>query len=304
MAIGLSDTPRWLPCRYLYDAAGSSLFDRITRQPEYYLTRTETAILERAASAIARVTGPVALIELGAGNAVKTNLVVGAYAARFGESRYVPVDVSEAALREAKQRIEGAHPTAHVHDILGTYEDAFPLFRAHTPCMGMFLGSTIGNFSHAESLAFWTQVAGHLAPGDFFLLGVDLVKDRAVLEAAYNDAAGVTARFTTNLFTRMNRELGSGVDVTAVEHVARYNATWQRIEIFARFRRPQTVRVAPLDLAFTLNAGDLVMTEISRKFVLADLRTYVGCLGFDVRQVHTDDRTWFALLLLQRRESP
>lgn len=302
VAIGLSDTPRWLPCRYLYDARGSALFERITEQPEYYLTRTEAGILHRSAGQIADTTGPVTLVELGAGSAIKTNVLLAAYAARYDDSQYVPVDVSEAALREAKRRIEDRHPDVHVHDILGTYEDAFPLFREHSPAMGMFLGSTIGNFSHAESLGFWSRVADHLAPGDFFLLGVDLVKDARILDAAYNDAAGVTAEFTVNLFARMNRELGTEVDLDAVEHVARYNAAWRRIEIFARLRVAQRIRLDLLDLEFELQAGERVMTEISRKFVLDDLRTYVGCFGFEVSEAYTDDQQWFAVLLLRKGE--
>lgn len=244
------------------------------------------------------------LVELGAGSAIKTNHLLAAYAARHGGSKYVPVDVSDAALQEAKRRIEKRHPSVHVRDILGTYEDAFPLLRHHSPCMALFLGSSIGNFSHAESLAFWSRMANHLAPGDYFLLGVDLVKDVERLDAAYNDAAGVTAQFTRNLFARMNRELGSGIDLSAVEHVARYNTRWQRIEIFARFRAPQTIRVEPLRLDFAVAADDRIMTEISRKFLLDDLRIYARCLGFDVQHAFTDERRWFALVLFQKGDVP
>jgi L-histidine N-alpha-methyltransferase len=166
--------------------------------------------------------------------------------------------------------------------------------------MALFLGSTIGNFNQTESAAFWHKVSSRLTPGDYFLLGVDLVKDVEVLEVAYNDAAGVTARFTKNLFARMNRELGAGVDLDRIEHVARYNADWKRIEIFTRFLAPQTIHNRPLGRRHRLRADEMVMIEISRKFVLDDLRQFVRYFGFDVRGVFTDDQKWFAVLLLQK----
>ncbi len=297
-AIGLTDTPRWLPCQYLYDARGSELFEEITRQPEYYPTRVEAGILKRHAPDVSAATGPATLIELGSGNSLKTDYLLDAYGDR--PVTYVPVDVSAAALAEATQRIEREHPDVRVRQIVGRYEEAFPAFRRYSPSLVMFLGSTIGNFNHGESLGFWRRVSDALSPGDHFLLGVDLVKDTAVLEAAYNDAAGVTDQFTKNLFVRMNRELGSGIDVQQVEHVARYNAEWQRIEIFARFRQAQTVRIAPLDKEIVIGAGELIMTEISRKFVLHDLRSYLSNFGLCEVRVFTDEQEWFGVLLLRR----
>ncbi len=301
VALGLTDTPRWLPCQYLYDAEGSRLFEEITRQPEYYPTRTEAGILDAAAGTIAAQTGPVSLIELGSGSSRKTSVLLDAYTEVHGSVTYVPVDVSESAIRGAEQRLAEQHPEVEFAGIVGRYEEAFPLFREHTPSMVMFLGSTIGNFNHGESQRFWRQVARALEPGDHFLLGVDLVKDRDVLEAAYNDAAGVTARFTNNLFVRMNRELNAGLDVAAIEHMARYNDEWQRIEIFARFATAQVVRIEPLGLRIPVDAGETVMTEISRKFVLDHLEPYVQLFGFDVVERYTDEQHWFGVLLLQRR---
>ncbi len=299
-AIGLTDTPRWLPCRFLYDARGSELFEQITQQPEYYLTRMEASILATCAADIRTATGPVTLIELGSGSSAKTSHLLAAYSADGTSVRYVPVDVSSSALRSAEERIAKEHPQVRVTSIAGTYEQAFPRFREHAPCIVLLLGSTIGNFNHNESLAFWRRISKSLQPGDFFLLGVDLVKDVELLEAAYNDAAGVTAEFTKNLLVRMNRELGAGVDVLEIEHVARYNSAWQRIETFVRFNVPQTVRIEQLDLAVELAAGEQIIIEISRKFVLDDLTTYLSCFGFAVRRVYTDDRKWFGVVLLQK----
>jgi len=183
---------------------------------------------------------------------------------------------------------------------IGRYEDSFSLFSDHSPLMVLFLGSTIGNFNQDESLRFWKRVASSLQIGDYFLLGADLVKERAVLETAYNDAAGVTARFTKNLFARMNRELDAAWDLDAIEHIARFNERWQRIEIHARFLRSQTATINPPGIEVTLGAGDEVLVEISRKFVLSDLVQYVKNFGFTVCKTFTDERNWFSLLLLRR----
>jgi L-histidine N-alpha-methyltransferase len=297
---GLTDTPRWLPCRYLYDARGSELFERITAQPEYYPTRTEAAILRQSAATIREITGPLTLIELGSGSSVKTDVLLRAYAEDDDSLHYVAVDVSDSILRHARAVITERHPTVTVSPVVGTYGEAFPLFERASPAMALFLGSTIGNFNQTESTWFWEKISGNMSAGDFFLLGVDLVKDENVLEAAYNDAAGVTAEFTRNLFARMNRELGAGLDISSIEHVAKYNADWQRMEIFARFQRTQTVAVRPLDRSHVVRAGEHIMIEISRKFVADDLADFVRYFGFRVRRVFTDEDEWFAVLLLQK----
>jgi L-histidine N-alpha-methyltransferase len=304
VAAGLSDVPRWLPSRFLYDARGSALFDQICELPEYYPTRTESAILAAHADAVAEITGPVTLLELGSGSAVKTDHLLRAYAARTRSVAYVSVDVSEAALAAAAGRIIAQHPAVSVTGVVGRYEEACRLFPRYSPCVVLFLGSTIGNLNHAESLAFWERVARHLAPGDFFLLGVDLVKDPVVLERAYNDAAGVSAAFTKNVFRRMNVELDAGLDLDAIEHVARYDPAWERIEISARFRETQTVRIAPLATTIDIAAGEMVMTEVSRKFEVERLKQYLACFGLVTRAVYTDPRRWFGVLLLQREEEP
>lgn len=300
MALGLSDAPRWVPVRFLYDAHGSALFDEICRLPEYYPTRTEAAILEAGAPDIAAATGPVTLIELGAGSAPKTGLLLDAYEAHGWPVTYVPVDVSEAALRSARERVLARYHGVTFQGVLGTYEDAFPLIAPRVPAMVLFLGSTIGNFAHAESYAFWDALAAATPPGNFFLVGIDLVKDPAVLEAAYNDSAGVTARFTKNLFERMNRELDAGLDLDAIEHEARYNAEWQRIEIFARFTKAQTLYLAPLNRTLQVEAGARILTEISRKFVLEHVEEFVRCFDFEVVTTFTDAQDWFAVLLLEK----
>jgi L-histidine N-alpha-methyltransferase len=300
VALGLSDTPRWIPVRFLYDAAGSALFEEITEQPEYYPTRTEAAILAEHSADICEATGAVTLVELGAGSAVKTSHLFAAYTARGNPVTYVPVDVSGTALQAAKKRIATEHPLVRFEGVVGTYDDAFPLLAEHSPAMVMFLGSSVGNFAHAESYAFWEDLSASLPAGDYFLLGVDLVKDKHVLEAAYNDSAGVTAQFTVNLFERMNRELGSGIDIGQIRHVAHYNDEWQRIEIFAEFLETQEIYIEPLDRSISIKKGEKILVEISRKFVLENLTQFAACFDFTVERVYTDPGEWFAVLLMKK----
>ncbi len=302
VAAGLSDDPKWLHYRFLYDAEGSRLFEEITRQPEYYPTRTEAAILAKHADEIRRFTGPVTLVELGSGYSVKTEYLLSAYSHDSEPVRYVPVDVSDSALRAASRSIAESFSDVDFTGINGTYRSAFPVLRQLSPQMVIFLGSSIGNFNEAETTSFWRSVADHLPAGDLFLLGVDLVKDTAVLEAAYNDAAGVTAKFTNNYFARINRELGAELDVSQIEHHAIWNPAAERIEIYARFRTEQRLYVQPLDQTFVVGAGELVLLEISRKYRLPKLQRELAAFGFDLRRVFTDEKKWFALLLLERAD--
>lgn len=300
VALGLTDTPPWLHSKFLYDERGSQLFEEISRQPEYYLTNAEAEILQRCAFQIRDETGPLTLIELGSGSSVKTDFLLAAYAADEAPVRYVPVDVSETILRQAKDAIVSRHPTVTVTGIADTYEHAFPLFKEFSPGMIIFLGSSIGNFDQRESDIFWQGVSAGLTPDDYLLVGVDLVKDEHVLNAAYNDAAGVTAAFTKNLFARINRELGASIDVEEIEHIARYNAEWQRIEIYARFSSQQEIYLEPIERTIVVPAGTMVMTEISRKYDLEKTVQYLRCFDFAIKKVFTDERRWFGLLLLQR----
>jgi len=296
----LGDSPKWLECRFLYDARGSELFERICELPEYYLTRTEATVLSRHAADIGRLTGPVTLVELGSGSSVKTKHIFSAYLAQYGLTWYVPVDVSRVALQRASDAIERQHPAVSVAGINGTYECAFPFLKELAPVMVVFLGSTLGNFHEEQDTAFWETMSRYLLPGDFFLLGADLVKDIQTLEAAYNDAEGVTAEFTKNLFERMNRELGSEIDVTQVEHVARFSPGRSRIEIHARFNTEQQICISPFNKSFGVSAGEHIHVEISRKFRLERLIPRLASFGFETIRAFIDERNWFSLLLLQR----
>jgi L-histidine N-alpha-methyltransferase len=299
-AQGLGSQPRTLESRFLYDSQGSALFELITKQPEYYLTRTETAILAGNSSRIREMTGPVMLVELGSGSSHKIDHLLRAWLERSPSVCYVPVDVSESALVGASRKITSKYRTVKVIGVNCDFQQALPLVSQLSPVMVMLLGSTIGNFAPARMSGFLQAMACSLASGDFLLLGLDLVKPRPVLEAAYNDAAGVSAEFTRNVFARMNRELGCAIDLKAIEHLARYDEAKEQIEIFARFTRRQTLSLAPLGMELTIGPGELVQTEISRKFRLELFVPYLERFGFVAEELFVDERQWFALVLLRR----
>jgi len=299
-AAGLEKTPRLLESRFLYDARGSEIYENICAQPEYYLTRTEASMLDRFAAQISRITGSVTLLELGSGNSAKMDSLFREFLEQSSRIRYLPVDVSSSALRQAGKDIRRKFPDVHVIGIHSTYEKMFPLLSCFSPSLILFLGSTIGNLDEQETIRFFSRMTRQMEDGDFFLLGIDLVKDPALLEAAYNDAAGVTREFTRNLFVRMNRELGSGIDLETVEHEAKYNPDLRRIEIAARFDRGQQIRISPLGRTFSVRSGEKIRTEISRKFVLDEMPPFLSAFGLELREVFTDEKKWFGLLLLQK----
>ena len=298
---GLGADPRWLSCRYLYDAEGSALFEAITRQPEYYLTRTEDALLAQHAAALRAQVGASTLIELGAGSASKTRHLLRAWTDGGRPARYVPIDISSDMLQASCDVLETEFPSLEVAGLAGTYEQAFARLREFSPLVLLFLGSSLGNLDRAETATLLGHVADALAPGDHLLLGLDLVKDRATLEAAYDDAAGVTATFTRNLFARMNRDLGTGLDLDAIEHVAWWNPQLEQIDIYARFTRPAVIDLPEFGRRFHLAGGEMVRTEISRKFRVPELVAVAARHGFDAAATFTDAAQAFALLLLRRR---
>ncbi len=299
-AYTLSLNPKRLESKFLYDSRGSELFDLICEQPEYYLTRAEASILKASAKQISEIVGPASLVELGSGSSVKTNHILSAFTDHYKYARYVPIDVSRAALEQACDSIASQHEQVTFTGINGSFECAFPLLSHITPVMVMFLGSSIGNFDEDTEHVFWKSMSQCLNTGDYFLLGVDLVKDTETLEAAYNDKAGVTAAFTKNLFARMNREFKSDIDVDSVEHRARYSEERERVEICAHFTKAQVIKVKPVGKSFEVDENEKIHTEISRKYRLDKLVPYLSGFGFKAELVLTDSNKHFALLLLRR----
>jgi len=297
---GLQKQPRQLECRFLYDAQGSELYEKICGQPEYYLTRTEAAILQRHACEISGETGSCHLIELGSGSSVKTDYLLSAYQAQYTNVCYTPIDICATALKLAGKAIIAKRPEVQVVGIHGTYNDSFQLLSCTSPALVIFLGSTLGNFNEEEEHDFWQDISQHMQIGDYLLLGVDLIKDVPILEAAYNDAAGITAAFTKNYFARMNRELGSTLDLDHIKHVAFFNAEKSRMEIYLEFTEAQKIRIESLQKTFSFAKGEMLQVEISRKFNLPAVKDNLKSYGFEPVKTYTDDKSWFGLLLFQK----
>ena len=290
---GLTSTPKELPPKWFYDRRGSELFEAITRLPEYYLTRAERSILERRADEIAGLTEATTLIELGSGTSDKTRLLLDALSPR----RFVPFDVSEETLHSSAERLALRYPRLEVAALVGDFDLPLPPLPAGEPRLLAFLGSTIGNLLPARRTVFLADVAASLDEDDWFLLGADLVKSPARLVAAYNDPTGVTRKFNLNVLRVLNRELDADFDVSAFEHVARWNAEAEWMEIYLRSNRRQTVGLAALELEVAFDAGELMRTEISAKFHLASLADELEEAGLATQRCWTDDAGDFAVLL-------
>jgi len=300
---GLTQMPKCLPPKYFYDDQGSKLFEAITELPEYYLTRTERDIFAQSAEAIAAQVGPCDLVELGSGSSSKTRLLLNAYRQRGCSLRYVPVDVSGGMLEETARALLNEYASLTIHGLVSTYEAAL----ADLPSTDLprrmiaFIGSTLGNLSPERCHAFFQAISHALEMGDYFLLGVDLHKDTATLEAAYDDAQGVTAAFNLNMLSHLNWRFQGDFDPAQFRHVAVYNDRDQQIEMYIESLRDQTITLKALDLTVTFAQGERLLSEISRKFDPTVLAQELGNYGLRRVETFTDEQQWFALLLCQRQ---
>lgn len=328
---GLTAAVKWLPPWLLYDARGSVLFERITRVPEYYLTRLETELLEAHAREIVHAfteqaftdpsdapssavdsaapfpaavhdadtaRGVASVIELGAGSAKKSRILLAATSAAPGALTYYPVDVSEQALRSAVRHLARELPALSVAPIRARYPEGLG-FVAATPAprLVLFLGSNIGNYEPDDAVALLTEVRRRLDDGDALVLGADLRKDSSALICAYDDSAGVTAAFTKNVLLRLNRELGADFDLGAFRHVAEWNDALSRIELHLESLRAQTVSIPSLDLDVALSRGERIHVESSHKPSPAAVLELLRNAGFHPQRTWTDARRWYGLTL-------
>ncbi|MGH9522376.1 MAG: L-histidine N(alpha)-methyltransferase [Terriglobales bacterium] len=294
---GLTATPKSLPPKLFYDAEGSELFEEITRLPEYYLTRTELAILRERANEIARRTpARASIVELGAGSAAKTRTILQALADRRMQVHYYPVDISSTALKGATAALRRELPSVRISPTCADLGGDLRFLRdVPAPRVVLYIGSSIGNMEPEEAADFLLRVRRRLAPGDAFLLGADLVKDRHTLVAAYDDAAGVTAQFNLNLLARINRELGGHFDLRTFRHIALWNAKQHRMEIYLESEIEQQIRIDALGLSIRFDAGEWIHTENSHKYTVAGVRRMLRNAGFTPRAVWTDPKKWFSV---------
>ncbi|MGK8510224.1 L-histidine N(alpha)-methyltransferase [Nocardia asiatica] len=299
--LGLTADPKWLPPKYFYDARGSELFERITELPEYYPTRTERALLERVVDEIADAAQAEVLVELGAGSAAKTRLLLTALSARAPLKKYVPQDVSPAALRAAADEVAAEFPGLAVHGVVSDFTDTLDNLPRGGRRMIAFLGGTIGNLVPEERADFLGKIHAVLEPGEHLLLGAGLVIDPAVLVPAYDDAAGVTAEFNRNVLRVLNTRLRADFAPEKFRHVAVWDAANEWIEMRLEAGEDMTVTVADLDLTVRFGRGEQIRTEISAKFRVEGLEAELAASGFATAHVWTDPDHRFALVLAQRR---
>jgi L-histidine N-alpha-methyltransferase len=310
---GLSQTPKQLPPWLFYDEAGSLLFEQITELPEYYLTRIERGIFEACASEMiaAAASGKrLRVVELGAGSADKTRLLLAAATAHQGQVAYCPVDVSATALEAARERLERELPEVIVEHVVADYTRGLRL-EACTPGeqrLVLFIGSSIGNFDRDDAATLLQELRAALEPGDGLLLGVDLApspasgagKSEDALIAAYDDALGVTARFNGNMLDRLNRELGAAFDLEAFRHRIRWNREDSRIEMHLESLQEQTVRIDSLGMEIEFARGETIHTENSYKYREGEAEALLRNAGFEPERRWSDAGGWFAVYLAKR----
>jgi dimethylhistidine N-methyltransferase len=314
---GLSARSKRLPPWLFYDADGSRLFEQITRLPEYYLTRTERDIFSaHAAAIVAQATGVqpagqngskparLRIAELGAGSADKTRLLLKAAVGRQGNLVYEPIDVSDSALESARQRIEREIPSVRVAPMVADYTQGLDLspVRPGERRLVLYIGSSIGNFEPHQAAQLLHSIRTALEPGDALLLGVDLRKEERILLAAYDDKAGVTARFNLNMLARLNRELAADFDLETFAHRAVWNNAESRIEMHLESLIDQRVQISSLDLELSFTPGERIHTENSYKYAPGQAESMLQRAGFTPESTWTDDRGWFAVCLARVKQ--
>lgn len=299
VATGLSAARKSLPPRYFYDQYGSELFEQICQQPEYYVTRTEAALMEQRASDLLDLVGSCTLVELGSGSSVKTRLFFDEYQRRGHPMHYVPIDISPSMLEEAAKNLIVDYAALSIDALATDYLNGLAALPPARQRLVLFLGSNLGNFTDAEQAELFTQLAAALQPNDYFLMGLDLRKPVDVLHAAYNDAAGVTAEFNLNLLRRMNRELGADFDLDQFAHLAFYNSDEHQIEMHLLSRIAQEVEIAELGLRVAFQPEETIHTEISRKFDATVVADQLAPYGFETCAQWTDERNWFVMIVFR-----
>ena len=299
---GLTSHPRTLSPRLFYDARGSELFEQITALPEYYLTSTERRIFELHAAEIIQAAGSdLSVVELGAGSATKTVILLRELARRQGSASFYPVDVSSSALEEADQHLSALLPEIELHPVVADYSSGLPFLRALSGRkLILYIGSSIGNFEPLESAALLSRIRQSMSVGDAMLLGTDMRKSPSVLIPAYDDAAGVTAAFNKNILSRINRELGADFYLDAFAHRALWNDRASRVEMHLESLRAQRVDIRDLGLTLDFRRGESIHTENSYKFTSEMISTIASNAGLAVERTWSDPRGWFTVHLLRR----
>jgi len=293
---GLTKSPKQLSPKYFYDERGSELFEEITQLPEYYLTRAERMLLERRISEIIAAVRPCSLVELGAGSATKTRIILDEMRSNGCAECYVPVDVSKEFLEAAAVQLRADYVDVQVMPLVSDITEPFALPPVASPTLVAFLGSTIGNFPREEAVRLLSHIAGEMGPSDRFLLGADLIKDPAIINRAYNDSSGVTAAFNLNILERLNRELGANFPVGEYEHRAFYSSENHRVEMHLIARTAHKVTIPEIG-EISFEKGESIRTELSYKYDRPILEDMLSASGLSIEKWMPADDGAFALAL-------
>lgn len=306
----LTSNNKYLSPKYLYDKVGSQLFEQICLQPEYYLTRTEASLLNKYAPVISKLVGSnIKIIELGSGSSSKTAILLSYLSSQKKRIYYFPIDISSSILIESERKLKSQFPNASIIGIRSNYDTGIDRAAAECMVIGnnnknisytklvLFLGSSIGNFELIEAQSLLRSLREKLHTNDLLLIGFDLQKDESVLSAAYNDNAGMTAKFNLNLLARINRELGGNFDLGKFEHCAFYNLERHRIEMHLISKADQQLYIGALGKTFALRRGESIHTENSYKYSLSQIAALAEDCGFTVEKNFTDEKRWFNLAL-------
>ena len=296
--VGLTSIPKMLNPKYFYDERGSQLFDDITNLPEYYPTRTETAILRSESKNLIEKYRPEALFELGSGSATKTQLLLDEMEMIGLLNGIGLFDINEEFLSQSAADFQGKYPKSTVRGYVGDFTKEFKFDGFDfSPTLYIFLGSTIGNMSYTESEKFLCRVADKMGDGDFFLLGIDLIKDENILHAAYNDSQGVTAEFNKNMLTVINNRLNGDFNPALFEHEAIYNIEEGRIEMYLRSLVEQEINLKEIDLKVNFSLDEKICTEISRKYTREKVESLLDSADMEIAEWLTDEKSFFAVAL-------
>ena len=302
IAFSLNQDYKFIRPKFFYDNKGSNLFESICSLPEYYPTRTEVSILKKLENDLPPYLDEnVRLVELGSGASVKTRLILDVFTKLQPKTEYFPIDISE-ILTESSEQLLKDYATLNITGIIDTYEGGLEFLQNYDDKKNLiiFLGSSFGNFSPEDGRIFLKKIFSTMKQGDLFLIGLDLVKDKKILESAYDDSQGVTAKFNLNVLSRINDELGADFIINNFSHYSIYNEDDQRIEMNLKSLTPQSVMIKKSNLSLNLDEGELIHTEYSHKYKPSQIKMLLGDVGFEIKNMWLDDKKYFSLTLVSK----
>ena len=302
IAFSLNQDSKFISPKFFYDKKGSNLFESICSVSEYYPTRTEISILKKLEHDLpSYLNDDVRLVELGSGASVKTRLILDVFTRSQSKTEYFPIDISE-ILTESSEQLLKDYPTLNITGIIDTYEGGLEFLQNYDDKKNLiiFLGSSFGNFSPDDGKIFLKKIFSTMKQGDLFLIGLDLVKDKKILESAYDDSNGVTAKFNLNVLSRINDELGADFVIDNFSHYSIYNENDQRIEMNLKSLMPQSVMIKKSNLSLNLDEGELIHTEYSHKYNPSQIKTLLCDIGFEIKNMWLDDKKYFSLTLVSK----